>query len=216
VRGATEDEQPVHLVQTAQLDLAQRAGLLQPSEALLHQPAAAQADRVAGVPCGSPVEVRAALGVVLRNMQGDVELERSLDEVLRVAGLVRAQRDAPFAASALLFEQDQRGLAFGVAIGRGHHRGGDQAVAVLHQRVAEIGQMRLLAIALHVQPRVRIGGRLMRLVRALLAVEVRPVAIVGCLKTAAWRRERDSNPRSPLGLSGFQDRLFQPLTHPSA
>ena len=31
-----------------------------------------------------------------------------------------------------------------------------------------------------------------------------------------WRRERDSNPRSPLGLSGFQDRLFQPLTHPSA
>ena len=33
---------------------------------------------------------------------------------------------------------------------------------------------------------------------------------------AKWRRERDSNPRSPLGLSGFQDRLFQPLTHPSA
>ena len=32
----------------------------------------------------------------------------------------------------------------------------------------------------------------------------------------AWRRERDSNPRSPLRLSGFQDRLFQPLTHPSA
>jgi hypothetical protein len=31
-----------------------------------------------------------------------------------------------------------------------------------------------------------------------------------------WRRERDSNPRSPFGLSGFQDRLFQPLTHPSA
>ena len=31
-----------------------------------------------------------------------------------------------------------------------------------------------------------------------------------------WRRERDSNPRCPLGQSGFQDRLFQPLTHPSA
>jgi hypothetical protein len=30
-----------------------------------------------------------------------------------------------------------------------------------------------------------------------------------------WRRERDSNPRSPFRLSGFQDRLFQPLTHPS-
>ena len=30
-----------------------------------------------------------------------------------------------------------------------------------------------------------------------------------------WRRERDSNPRYPFGYSGFQDRLFQPLTHPS-
>src|SRR5271166_109466 len=31
-----------------------------------------------------------------------------------------------------------------------------------------------------------------------------------------WRRERDSNPRYPFGYNGFQDRLFQPLTHPSA
>ena len=32
----------------------------------------------------------------------------------------------------------------------------------------------------------------------------------------AWRRERDSNRRYPFRYSGFQDRLFQPLTHPSA
>ena len=31
-----------------------------------------------------------------------------------------------------------------------------------------------------------------------------------------WRRERDSNPRYPFRYSGFQDRLFQPLTHPSS
>jgi hypothetical protein len=31
-----------------------------------------------------------------------------------------------------------------------------------------------------------------------------------------WRRERDSNPRYPYGHNGFQDRRFQPLTHPSA
>ena len=35
-------------------------------------------------------------------------------------------------------------------------------------------------------------------------------------KIFTWRRERDSNPRYPFGYSGFQDRLFQPLTHPSA
>ena len=31
-----------------------------------------------------------------------------------------------------------------------------------------------------------------------------------------WRREGDSNPRAPFGANGFQDRRFQPLTHPSA
>jgi hypothetical protein len=31
-----------------------------------------------------------------------------------------------------------------------------------------------------------------------------------------WRRERDSNPRYPFEHNGFQDRRFQPLTHPSA
>jgi hypothetical protein len=30
-----------------------------------------------------------------------------------------------------------------------------------------------------------------------------------------WRRERDSNPRYGFPYIGFQDRLFQPLTHPS-
>src|ERR1700722_1373323 len=32
----------------------------------------------------------------------------------------------------------------------------------------------------------------------------------------AWRRRGDSNPRDPFGPNGFQDRRFQPLTHPSA
>ena len=60
VRGATEDKQPVHLLQSAQLDLAQRAGLLQPPEALFDQPSATQADRVARLPRGSAVQIAAA------------------------------------------------------------------------------------------------------------------------------------------------------------
>ena len=31
-----------------------------------------------------------------------------------------------------------------------------------------------------------------------------------------WRRRRDSNPRSPCELNGFQDRRIQPLCHSSA
>src|SRR5208282_6920293 len=60
VRGATEDEQPVHFFQASQLDLAQRAGLLKPTEALLDQPSPAQADGIARLPCGSSVQVAAA------------------------------------------------------------------------------------------------------------------------------------------------------------
>ena len=35
-------------------------------------------------------------------------------------------------------------------------------------------------------------------------------------KSVQWRRERDSNPRCPFRHNGFQDRRYQPLTHPSA
>jgi hypothetical protein len=35
-------------------------------------------------------------------------------------------------------------------------------------------------------------------------------------QVTSWRRERDSNPRYGFPYIGFQDRLFQPLTHPSA
>jgi len=49
VRGATEDEQPVHFLQPPQLHLAQRTGLFQPSESLLHKPSAAQASHAMGL-----------------------------------------------------------------------------------------------------------------------------------------------------------------------
>ncbi len=64
VGGAAEDEQPIDLVQSAQLHLADRAGLLEPSKSLFDQPSAAQADGVAGMPRGSAIEV---CRVVLRS-----------------------------------------------------------------------------------------------------------------------------------------------------
>ena len=39
---------------------------------------------------------------------------------------------------------------------------------------------------------------------------------VSLLLSTIWRRERDSNPRYPFRHNGFQDRRYQPLTHPSA
>src|SRR5258707_12535203 len=179
VSGAAEDEQPIDLVQSAQLYLADRAGLLEPSNSLFDQPSAAQADGVAGMPRGSAVEVRAAPLLVLGHMRGDVQGACSRDEILGVVGLVRAYGDAPPASCSLVLKHQQRGFALSVAVRLGDHGGGDQAVAVLHQRVPQIGQMRLLAVALLVQSRIRVGGRFMRVVGALLAMEVRAIAAIG-------------------------------------
>src|SRR5260370_40932675 len=59
VGGAAEDEQPIALVQSAQLHLADRAGLLEPSKSLFDQPAAAHARGAAALPGGSAAAGRA-------------------------------------------------------------------------------------------------------------------------------------------------------------
>jgi hypothetical protein len=84
---ATEDEQSIDLVQSAQLHLADRTGLLEPSKSLFDQPSAAHADGVAGMPRGSAAEVRAAPLLVLRHMRGDVQGTHGGDEILGVVGL---------------------------------------------------------------------------------------------------------------------------------
>ena len=50
VSGAAEDEYPVHLVQSAQLPLADRPRLFQPSKALLDQPSPAEAGGITAMP----------------------------------------------------------------------------------------------------------------------------------------------------------------------
>jgi len=156
VGGATEDEEPVHLGQTSQPYQSEWVGLLQPAEGLFDQPTTAEADRVAGMPGGSCIEVRATPLFILLNMRGDVEGAGSGDEALRVVRLGGAYRHA-FCTGLLPFvEHHQVGIALGMSIGLRGHRGGDQTVAVLVQCMNEIRQLRL-----------RIGGLLMGLVRVL-------------------------------------------------
>ena len=53
----------------------------------------------------------------------------------------------------------ERGRALGGAASLGHQRIDDQTVAVLHQEVAHVAELGLLAVALAHQPRVGVGGR---------------------------------------------------------
>jgi len=195
--SATEDEQPVHLLQSAQFYLSQRAGLLQPSEALFDQPATAQADGIACVSRGAAIQIAASSLFVLCNVRRYIQRARRAHKILRVISLVRAQCDAPRAIFLPLVEHQQRGVALGKSIGGRDHRGGDQSVAILHQRVAQIAQLRLLAIALLIESRVGIGGRFMRLIAALLPAKVRAIAIVRTILSAkALLRSPRLNQRS--------------------
>lgn len=64
------------------------------------------------------------------------------------------------------------GLAFGMTVGLGQVTLHNHAVAVLHQRMSDEAQHGPGAGGFLVEPRVRIGGRDMRCVRALLALEI--------------------------------------------
>src|ERR1035437_886385 len=178
VRGAAEDEQPILLPQPSQLYLPQRAALLQPSEALSHQPSAAQADGIAGLPRSSPVQVTAAILVVLCHVRRHIQLPRRTNETLAVVSLGRAYSNAARAALLLFLQYQQSRIPFGIPIGMRYHRGRDQAVAVLRQCMAQITQLRLLAIALLVQPCIGVGGRFMGLVAALLTTKIRAIAVI--------------------------------------
>ena len=56
-----------------------------------------------------------------------------------------------------------------------------KAVPVLHQRMAHISKLRLLAVRLAVEPGVRIGRALMGFIRTLLIVEILAVSVLAVL-----------------------------------
>src|SRR5215213_5833792 len=148
---------------------AQAGGGLGPAEGLLDPFPDDLADFVAGVSGGASIDGRApGLG---GHVRGNVDRAQLVDEVLGVIPLVGAERDAPRSVSARL-DHVERGDALGVAVGLGEAGVHDQAMPVLHERMAHEAQPGFAAQSLAIEPRVGIGGTLMGLVGAVLAVEV--------------------------------------------
>ena len=103
------------------------------------------------------------------------------NKIARVVSLVGTQGHTLAIRSHPLLGHLQGGFPFGRPRGWSQSGGGHQPVAVLHQHVSLIAQLGFLARSFPVEPRLRIGLGLVRLVAALLAVEVhrRVARIVG-------------------------------------
>ena len=103
----------------------------------------------------------------------------------RVVGLVLAHRDTT--AGELASDRQHRlgGAPLGRASGLAEHACHRQAVTLLHGDVAHIRQFRLATGRLAIQPAVRVGGALVRVVLAGLPVEVRTVLVTAVLGAEA-------------------------------
>ncbi len=87
-------------------------------------------------------------------------------------------------------------MPFGMAVRMGQAGFNHETVAVLHQGMAHIAQLGLLALALAVEAGIGIGDRDVRLVRALLAMEVHfGIAAYVRRRRFNWR-SRFASPRS--------------------
>src|ERR1700674_5374505 len=71
-----------------------------------------------------------------------------------------------------LLQQDHRRIALGGARGFPHQARYNQSVAILHQQISTVAQLRLLARAFARQQSVGIGFRFVRLVRTFLATKI--------------------------------------------
>ena len=160
------------------LGLAHRAVLLAPAEDALDHRAARLRHAIAFVARGPLVDGAAAalagLGdaVVLRHVRCDVEGAKLGHVIGRVIGLVLTGRDAVAGLSGLGFKHPLRSAALGGTGGKRDDAGHRQAVPVLHRGMAHIAELRLPPGGLAIKAAVGIAGAGVRVVLALLAMEV--------------------------------------------
>src|SRR5438477_6171271 len=134
-------------VDAFEASLSETADRLHPSEDLLDALADALAHGVAGEPRRACVDRGAAPLRALCNVRDDVHFAAAVHEVAGVVALVARDRDA-LLADKRLADHLQRASALRVS-GRGRDTEIDeQAIAILHQRVRAVRELRLFAEAL--------------------------------------------------------------------
>ena len=113
-------------------------------------------------------------------MRGHIHFQAGVNKLLSVVALVSAYGHACLRIVGCLnsvIEHDLGRFALGIPIGDGDHCIGNQPVAIVGERVSHVTQTAGI-VAFAVQARIRIGAGCMRVVTALLALEVAVVAVI--------------------------------------
>src|SRR6201998_2889725 len=162
---------------------AQQRNGLQPTKTLFDTLPFLLPDTVAGVPGGaSIVATPASPRKVLRHMWRHMKVAAFLDELRGVETLVPSH--GPLPVSRKVLQHVQRGITFGRSRGFPYSAVHYQSVAILHQQIAAVTQLGLLAGALPRQLGIRIALRFVRLVRTLFTMKVHR----GISRVVRWRR----------------------------
>src|ERR1700758_4048022 len=164
-----EHEEPLDQAAATMPGLAQTADRLDPPEWFFDPLALDRADAIAGMPGRARVDRRATVGVVLRDMRRAAALAATGDKVGGVIVLVGAHGAARLG---IVLDYVEGGRSLRRTVGLGEARIDNQPVAVLHHQMPHVAELGLLASALAEQAGVGVGSRGMRVVLALLAMEV--------------------------------------------
>src|SRR5215469_10395765 len=186
VGSGRENEEPFNQAATPVPGLAEATNGFQPTERLLDLLSLDRADAIARVARGPRVNCRPAIGVILGHMRRAATLATSSDEVRGVIVLVGAHGASRLG---IVIDHVKGGGAFSCAVGFSEPRVDDESVAVLCQQMAHVTELCLFSAALAEQPRIRIGCREVRVIRAFLAMKVAlgVASATGC-STSRWRR----------------------------
>jgi hypothetical protein len=150
---------------------------LAPAEWALDCLATDLAHRVTDMPSRPYVDSTGALRCVLSDVGCDIKRAQLAHKLLYVVGLVCSQ--CHMLRARYIPHQVERRKTLAISVGVGYLSADDEAVPVLNDHVAQVGQSRFVVVALAIEPSIRISRGLVRLVAALLAMEVRARSLVG-------------------------------------
>src|SRR6202166_1244481 len=185
VGDGSQDEEPFHQAAPTMPGFAQTTDGLHPAKGFFDPLALDRADAIAGMAGRARVDCGAAVGIVLRDMRRAAAFAAAGDKVGGVIVLVAAHGAA---GPGIVLDHVERGRALRCAVSLGQPCIDDEAIAVLRHQMPHVAELGLHARAF-AEPAVdRGGGREMRVILALLAMEAAlGVAPTAALTFSRWR-----------------------------